>query len=379
MTAPPAGSPPERKSAMLNTFIVGGGRAGLGLHWQVLRRLRERPETAGLWAPERPVVWDVRDISARARAEGLRAARSLEHAAALADPADTVVHLCTPPFGRFEMLRALADLGYTRFVVEKPMTVGVAGLDAIDTLARVRGLRLRVVSPWLASALTQELTAQVRRGGLGALRSLSFTQSKPRWSRTLRSHDHGTALDVELPHSIGVALQLAGDARVLAASVTDMRVGDRVVPRMGTASLTLRHQGGMTSEFHSDLTSPIRERRIGLRFDAGEAVGHYPISEVDHHASLTLRRSEEAAPAAPRLLFDDALTRYVEQVYRDFAADGTPVSDGTPVYDDYAIARRVVQLLQDARLLAAVPPADEGAPPLTGAAAAPANGAADEG
>ncbi|WP_263165014.1 Gfo/Idh/MocA family oxidoreductase [Streptomyces sp. SCSIO ZS0520] len=360
---------------MLNTFIVGGGRAGLGLHWQVLRKLRDRPDTADLWAPGQPVVWDVQDISERARSEGLVAARSLEHAATLADPAETVVHLCTPPIGRFDILRELADLGYTRIIVEKPMTVGVTGLDAIDTLARVRGLRLRVVSPWLASALTHELTAQVRRGSLGALRSLSFTQSKPRWSRTLRSHDHGTAFDVELPHSIGVALRLAGDARVVAASVTDMRIGEQVIPRMGAARLTLRHQGGVTTEFHSDLTSPIRERRIGLRFDGGQAEGHYPISDVDHHASLTVQEGTgAAAAAAPRLLFDDALTRYIEGAYRDYATGADRTSD------DYAIARRVVQLLQDARLMASASlPETDSAPPLTGATTALGNGASHEG
>ncbi|MGW3659756.1 Gfo/Idh/MocA family oxidoreductase [Streptomyces sp. NPDC005151] len=360
---------------MLNTFIVGGGRAGLGLHWPVLRKLRERPENADLWAPEPPVVWDLQGIQDRARSEGLVVAHSPAHAATLADPARTVVHLCTPPTGRFDILRELADLGYTRLVIEKPMTVGVTGLRDIDTLARVCGLRLRVVSPWLASALTHELTTLVRSGSLGALCSLSFTQFKPRWSRTLRSHDHGTAFDVELPHSIGVALRLAGDARVVAADITDMRIGERVIPCMGTARLTLRHHGGVTTEFFSDLTSPIRERRVALSFASGRAVGHYPISDMDHHANLTVGEGPDSTTVAtPRLLFDDALTRYMEQVYRDYAADTDQMSD------DYAIARRVVQLLDDARHMASSSqPGGTSAPPLTGAVTALANGTAHDG
>lgn len=186
---------------MLNTFIVGGGRAGLGLHWPVLRKLRALPDAAGLWSPDPPMVWDVQDIREQALAEGLSPAGSLAHAAELADPATTVVHLCTPPVDRFATLQQLADLGYTRIVVEKPLSVGVAGLEAIDMLARVRGLRLRVVSPWLASSLTRELAELTRYGALGALRSMAITQFKPRWTRTLRSNNHTTAFDVELPHS----------------------------------------------------------------------------------------------------------------------------------------------------------------------------------
>lgn len=375
---------------MLNTFIVGGGRAGLGLHWPVLRKLRALPDESGRWSPDPPVVWDVQDIHEQALAEGLVPADSLAHAAKLADPARTVVHLCTPPVDRFATLQELADLGYTRIVVEKPMAVGVAGLEAIDMLARVRGLRLRVVSPWLASSLTHELAELVRYGaagelgGLGGLRSLSFTQFKPRWTRTLRSNNHTTAFDVELPHSLGVALRLAGDARIVDAALTDMRIGDTVIPKMGSARLTLQHHNGVTTEIASDLTSPIRERRIGLRFDTGHVVGHYPISDVDHHASLTVHDGAGGGTATPRILFDDALTTYIDHAYRDYEA-GADRAGGSGGWDDYAIARRVVQLLQEAHLMAAAREADDGSasgsagprPPLTGVSTSPQAGGAE--
>lgn len=369
---------------MLNTFIVGGGRAGLGLHWPVLRKLRALPDETGRWSPDAPVVWDVQDIHEQALAEGLVPADSLAHAAKLADPARTVVHLCTPPVDRFATLQELADLGYTRIVVEKPMAVGVAGLEAIDMLARVRGLRLRVVSPWLASSLTHELTELVRYDALGGLRSLSFTQFKPRWTRTLRSNNHTTAFDVELPHSLGVALRLAGDARIVDAALTDMRIGETVIPKMGSARLTLQHHNGVTTEIASDLTSPIRERRIGLRFDTGHVVGHYPISDVDHHASLTVHDGAGGGTATPRILFDDALTTYIDHAYRDYEAE-TDRAGGSGGWDDYAIARRVVQLLQEAHLMAAAREArDDSAsgsagprPPLTGVSTSPQSGGAE--
>ncbi|WP_405820756.1 Gfo/Idh/MocA family oxidoreductase [Streptomyces sp. NBC_00838] len=388
---------------MLNTFIVGGGRAGLGLHWPVLRKLRARPDETGLWSPDPPVVWDVQDIREQALTEGLVPAESLAHAAKLADPATTVVHLCTPPADRFSTLQELADLGYTRIVVEKPMAVDLAGLEAIDMLARVRGLRLRVVSPWLASSLTRELAELTRYGTLGELRSMAFTQFKPRWTRTLRSNNHTTAFDVELPHSLGVALRIAGDARITDAALTDMRIGDTVIPDMGGARLTLQHHNGVTTEIASDLTSPIRERRVGLRFDTGDVVGHYPISDVDHHASLTVHDDTGGGAATPRILFDDALTSYVDHAYREYRAvdakaggvdgggpagpdgsSGPGGADGLEDMDDYAIARRVVQLLQEARLLAAAQDARQDAatpvrPPLTGVSPALRGGADHEG
>lgn len=77
-----------------------------------------------------------------------------------------------------------------------------------------------------------------------------------------------------------------------------MRIGDTVIPNMGGARLTLRHHNGVTTEIASDLTSPIRERRIGLRYDTGRAVGHYPISDVDHHASLTVHDDTGGGTAA---------------------------------------------------------------------------------
>ncbi|KRV49720.1 hypothetical protein AQ490_18610 [Wenjunlia vitaminophila] len=333
---------------MLRTLIVGFGRAGAGLHWQVLRGLRAEPgNRPAPWSPEPPVVLDVRDVGADARSLGLVPARSLNHAARLTDPARTVVHLCTPPADRPGLLRSLADLGFRRILMEKPLAGDEAGAEAIAELARERRLLLRVVSPWLFSSLTHALGELVRDQSLGRPRSISFTQSKPRWTRTLRSDDHPTAFDVELPHSIGVALRLAGDARIEDAECEDMRLGDRVIPAMGRARLVLRHTGGVTTDITSDLTSPVRERRVSVRFDRGLAVGHYPVSEADHHASLTVAASADGdRPPARRILQDDAFAACLRNVYHDYA---TGVTSG----DDYPIGQRVVSLLHRAKSLAA--------------------------
>ncbi|WP_069813238.1 Gfo/Idh/MocA family oxidoreductase [Streptomyces sp. TP-A0874] len=334
----------------MRTLIVGFGRSGAGLHLPVLRRLRAEAGAADHWSPEPPLVWDVRDVRQEAAAAGLAAAGSLEEAAATADPARTVVHVCTPPMERPHVLEQLADLGFTRLLVEKPLAADTASLEAVDALARKRGLILRVISPWLSSELTGALRRLAGGPRLGALRSLAFRQLKPRWTRSLNGPGHPTVFDVELPHSVGVALRLAGDAQPVRAAWEDLRLGGRTVPRMGRGHLELRHENGTTSEFFTDLTAPVRERSVVMRCATGEVTGHYPVSEADHHAQWTVR--EGAGAARRSVVHDEALATFLRDAYRDFA-EGRTTARGA---DDYAIGRRVVEILQEAKSLAEASP-----------------------
>jgi predicted dehydrogenase len=321
---------------MTQTLIVGFGRSGLGLHWRVMRRLAENGHP--LFAGQRALAWDARDITEIAATEGLRAVRSLAEAREHLDPDRTVVHVCTPPVARLELIRELADLGFHRMVVEKPLAVDAGAAAEIDRLRRDRGLRLVVVAHWLDSQLTRRLQALTRSGELGELQAIWVAQHKPRMRRTLASEGHPTAFDVELPHSVGVALRIAGAARLEDATGTDMVVGERVVPWMGSARMVLGHEGGVRTEIYSDLASPVRERRIELDFTLGSAVGHFPGSEDDHYAQLRIRGQREKVSIFP----DNALAAYFVRVYEDFAYDR---------YDpkEFLLGRRVVELIDEAK------------------------------
>jgi hypothetical protein len=144
---------------------------------------------------------------------------------------------------------------------------------------------------------------------------------------------------VELPHSVGVALRIAGDAQVAGAQLTDMRVGDVVIPRMGTARLVLRHDAGARTEIFSDLVSPVLERRIELTFTDGRAVGHFPGSENDHYAHL---RVEGGRHPGASVFADDSLASFFRRVYEDF-------DRGVPSEAEFALACRVVELLGTAK------------------------------
>jgi hypothetical protein len=150
---------------------------------------------------------------------------------------------------------------------------------------------------------------------------------------------HLTAFDVELPHSVGVALAIAGKADVCHARLTDMRFGDVVFPRLGSAWLSLDHESGVSTEILSDLTSPTRERRITLKLEQATLVGYYSNSEADHTAQLiTAVRGRKT-----RSVFnDDALTIFMLQTYEHFAVLG-------PDGDNFALNAEVARLLSEAK------------------------------
>ncbi|MEU5849138.1 Gfo/Idh/MocA family protein [Saccharopolyspora shandongensis] len=318
---------------MLHPLVLGLGRAGSGLHLRVLAKARAiAPE---LFHPE-PVIGCDPAPDARHDLSGVITTDSLASATELLDPQRTVVHVCTPPTTRVAVLTQLAQRGFRRAIVEKPLATGIDELREIDALRQRYGLDLVVVSHWTAAELTERIDALVRRGELGELRSIRFAQDKPRFTRSIATHGHPTAFDVELPHSLSVVLQLAGPAEVQRAAWTDMHCPDTVLPGMGSAHLVLHHSGGVTSEISSDLTSPVQQRRIALEFTGGQVTGHYPISDQDDHAQLVIDGQRH-------IFRDDALTRFVLLAYRHFH---TPAAGG---HYTLQVHRDVVRLLADAK------------------------------
>lgn len=323
---------------MFRTLVVGLGRAGAGLHIPVLLGLRREP--GRLFADAPILTVDPRSAAWCDDSPEVRRALSLEAARQALDPAATVVHLCTPPDQRAHLVAELARLGFRRLIIEKPLAAQPADLAALEQVVRREQLEVSVVAPWLASALTERLERLVQDGELGALRRISVRQHKPRFRRSLVTHGHPTAFDIEIPHALGVALRLAGDGEVTQADCRDLRVGSELRPALGGARLVLAHRGGVRTEIVSDLTSPIRERRITLRFERGTAVGHFPGSADDEYAQLRI----SARRINSREVFcDDALSSYLRRAYGRFLAGRVPPE---AEFDRHA---RAVRLLSDAK------------------------------
>jgi len=177
------------------------------------------------------------------------------------------------------------------------------------------------------------------------LRSIEILQHKSRMGRTLADLGHPTAFDIEAPHSLGVCLRLAGDARLVDARLSDMWIGDTVVANMGKAELLLRHDS-VTSRIISDLTSPVRERRIELSFDGGHVVGYYPIGEDELYAHL--RVAVDGLPRTEEIFADDALSTYLLEAYLGFG-------EHADFRDELRLGGQVVELITAAKQLCLVP------------------------
>ncbi|WP_414942749.1 Gfo/Idh/MocA family oxidoreductase [Amycolatopsis sp. cmx-11-51] len=325
----------------MRSLVVGLGRAGAGLHLPVLAKLRT--STPPLFGDAPIAACEPRqNIADR---PGLVVASTLDAAAAGLDPADTVAHVCTPPTERLTVLAELAALGFRNVIVEKPLAADIDDLARIIRLRRKHRLHIEVVEPWLTSTLTWRLVELIRDGRFGAPKSIDIVQNKPRFRRSLVMPGHPTAFDVELPHGVALALRLAGAARVTHASGTDLEVEGNLGPRMGGATIGLRHNTGIHTEIRSDLTSPVRERRVTVEFENGGAVGHFAVSGDDHHSQLTLRangRSEHT------VLRDDAMTEWMFQAYHKFRLGGEQTLG-------FTFATEVVQLLSVAKNICAEP------------------------
>lgn len=325
---------------MLHTLILGLGRAGGELHLPALSRVRlAHPE---LFAPGPVLAYD--PFRPRFPAADVVVLQYLTEASVWAPPARTVVHLCTPPHLRSGMIERLARSGYRKIIVEKPLALDLSGLAEIARLRRRWDLDLTVATHWLHSGLTRRLLRCRDEGGFGRLRHIHVVQNKPRFTRSASVPGHSTAFDIEVPHAVPLVLTLAGDAALAGASLTDMVTERLRLPRLGRARLRLDHYNGVRTRIESDLTAPVRERRVVLRFDRATVVAHYPCSDADDTAQLRIttpdrRRTRSVFP-------DDALFSFMHGTYGRYAR-AEAADDSLAVHFD------TVRLLTEAKKLCA--------------------------
>jgi predicted dehydrogenase len=330
----------------LHTFVIGLGRAGSGLHLPVLRRLRRDARTTAVMSTAPIAVFDPNAPRPCAE-DGLRTVPSIRDARALADPRHTVVHLCVPPDARRETVHQLAAAGFTKVVLEKPLSAHLTDADEIVQTAQRNGMDMVVVAHWLSAELTRRLALAIRSGEYGRLRAIVVRQHKPRFERSLRAHTGETAFDIELPHGLGLVLSLAGPAKLADASCSPVRCDGRRTAWLGGAHLVLRHDDGVRSHLASDLTAPVRQRSVTLKFDGATVTGHYPVSADDSYAQLTVRARRGRTHTVFR---DDALTTFLATAYRYFAGLCPP-----PPGADLERHREIVRILTEAKRRCGVP------------------------
>jgi hypothetical protein len=168
---------------------------------------------------------------------------------------------------------------------------------------------------------------------------------------------------VEIPHSLALALDLAGPAELRAARCWDLRCEDRGLPGLGGAHVELEHRSGVLTLLRSDLGAPVRRRSVVCEFDGGTATAHFPLSEDDDHAQLVVDPFDSGTAAPPpgvldgdgvpgnghHVFRDDALTDFLDVAYRGFSSDAGGVGN-------FPLACATARLLCAAREHCAVTP-----------------------
>jgi predicted dehydrogenase len=232
------------------------------------------------------------------------------------------------------VLTRLAELGFRRMIVEKPLTGALGELAVVEELRSSHGLEIVVVTHWLAATLTSRLSDVVRSERFGPLLSITVDQDKPRFGRSARTSGHPSAFDVEIPHSLALALSLGGPAELVDAGW----VGS--TGPLGGAWLSVRHREGCRTTIRSDLTSPVRRRQIVLGMAGATVTGHFPVSGDDHHAQLRIGGGDR------EVFEDEALSAFLLACHRHFAGTAPEPPGG------FTLHASVVRLLAAARLRA---------------------------
>jgi predicted dehydrogenase len=302
--------------------IIGYGRAGRDLHHASLRRLG-RPEIVAV--DPRPVT-----------APGVTWLPTVATALERVDLDRAVFHVTTPVADHHAVIGWLAAAGARNVVVEKPIAATAGEARAIAALAG--RTRIVPVGVWLSSAVTRRIEQAVADGVIGDLRSIRMEQMKPRFNRSAGAIDAAQATEVELPHQLLLALHLGGGPGELADTLTwGMPMPDGTeLPGAGGVDVTLRQPNRVTTRLMSDLTCPVRLRRLRVTGTRGTLVAHYPISSDDHTGQVIL-------PGRDRELVRDLpITQFLDAAYAYFADEGPPPPG------DLALHVRVAELVEEA-------------------------------
>ncbi|WP_432134820.1 MULTISPECIES: Gfo/Idh/MocA family oxidoreductase [unclassified Streptomyces] len=293
------------------SVIIGYGHAGRDLHHRALRDVtggqpqviavdpRPAEVAGGQWVP------DVRSAVTALWAGGHRVA-------------DAVFHVTVPPDAHRDCLEQLVSVGARHFILEKPIAATVQEAAHLVDVAEVTGAVVLPMSVWPASRVTEAAEDLVAAGRIGEPVSYHMEQSKPRFRRSLQTRGHASAFEVELPHQLLLALHLAGPvAEVSAARGWDLPLPSGSLPRLGGAEVRLRHDSGALTTLYTDLSSPVRRRRLHIQGTEGTLVADYPVSGDDDFGQVRI-----AGRPVHQVVQDAPLTRFVAQAYAHFRGEG---------------------------------------------------------
>ncbi|MBB4264586.1 hypothetical protein [Roseospira visakhapatnamensis] len=241
-----------------------------------------------------------------------------------------IVHISATAVLNTRILTQAYELGYRRFLVEKPLCIGFRQIEEMEAIARADDIKIVVVTNWLFSRLTRLLARRIaEHGGPDAVVTLEMHQHKPRFSRTRSRTVNPTAFEVELPHMLGLTAHLLGPRLTLVSSACeDLVVGEtHRYEALGSVTLRLTANAGTPATLLSDLRKPTRERWVDLRFrDGARLRGYFPCSSDDCFSHLATVDEDGGVTVIDRFE-DNTVQQMLRETYDYFLGIGDrPVS-----------------------------------------------------
>lgn len=331
----------------LSPLILGYGHCGRNLHHVCLRKLQHSSAIPTL--DDRVNVVDpmVSIRSSEAIVVHDKLMRSDEFTVSSA-----VVHICTPPSMHLEHVRDALQAGYRYIILEKPMVMSKAEAHELLDLQQTYDAHILVVAVWAYSSVVEHIEKAVNASGCRIL-GVDVLHNKPRFTRSLqREGEH--VFDIELPHQLSLAMLLLGESLSLVeAGTRSLHVGEEVRPSMKSGYIVLESNNLQPVCLISDLTSPIRERRLSVKLSDGAVYhGYLPVSSDDSYSQFEVHDAC-GRPSDLRPLEDDPLTNCLKAYYRYFSACAKGEAPPLPSGSSIPFNLRIVDLLEQARTEAA--------------------------
>jgi len=310
-------------------WVIGSGRAAI-LHLNAYLRLWEAEALPQIYIVPGPLVHPQIRTLAENYPENIHLTTLKE--TMRRKQIDSVIDICTPTPTHRTVLEELYDVGFCRFLVEKPLVTAAEDLERIRSLP----IQLALMQNYLFSRATGRALDLIRSGEIHPASMISvFSKDRTVDSVAMRGFYNGEpphVFTIELPHQLYLAAAFLGPARVVTARSGNMVIDGKPLPHHGAGIIQLEHEKPgkhapqVLSSFHfSCLTSANPVRRVLLTGrDQRTLTIDYPAGQSGLTSKIELRDGNGSVRTEP--LENDDMIKFALQHYYAVLSQDPPDS-----------------------------------------------------
>ncbi|KPA15682.1 oxidoreductase [Candidatus Magnetomorum sp. HK-1] len=234
----------------------------------------------------------------------------------------TLIDVCSPSQTHKAVIERMFDIGFTRFLVEKPLVTTIRDLESIKDLS----ISLMVMQNYMYSKATKKALELIRGGEIIPESMLSLF-CKNRIQDTIQMRGFSGCnpphtFTIELPHQLYLAAAFLGSASVCSVRAQSMRVGNALFSGHGAGHITLEHKKSAANgsinfnSFHfSCLFSNVCVRRVLIAGqDRKTLIIEYPVIK-DALVSKIVLKKDGTTIYQEIFKNDDMMARALEYYY----------------------------------------------------------------